>query len=356
MSHRNPRNANQWRPLAFLAILLATASALGKEDDPLARRASWQAPEASGVRDQVLGWLATLDKPADALERARSAWQDAPNPTPAQNVGRLVESLRAFDPRVEELVIRCGGPWRPDMEPLVDVLADESLPTWVRGNLRLYYGQWLANEQLYRELQEVLGSVTVGDVFDPAALLFFQGVAQHRQLKRDECLGTLAKLLENETTVPTRYAKVAKLMQADMLPLKPDSLDEISRMMDSIQVTLGHGRAGKLVRTEEEDVIKKLDKLIEKLEEQANSSSSQSSSSSGNPGSGPSQPMQDSMPAEQKGPGNVNPKDLGSNTDWGNLPPKEREEALQQLGRDLPSHYRDVIEEYFRKLAREKEE
>ncbi len=40
-------------------------------------------------------------------------------------------------------------------------------------------------------------------------------------------------------------------------------------------------------------------------------------------------------------------------TDWGNLPPKEREEALQQLGKDLPSHYRDVIEEYFRKLARD---
>ena len=53
------------------------------------------------------------------------------------------------------------------------------------------------------------------------------------------------------------------------------------------------------------------------------------------------------------GAGNVDPKQLGTNIDWGNLPPQEREAALQELSKDLPSHYRDVIEEYFRKLARD---
>jgi hypothetical protein len=63
--------------------------------------------------------------------------------------------------------------------------------------------------------------------------------------------------------------------------------------------------------------------------------------------------MEDSQAASNSGPGNVDPKKLGSDSDWGNLPPKERGEALQQLAKDLPSHYREVIEEYFRKLARE---
>ncbi len=62
------------------------------------------------------------------------------------------------------------------------------------------------------------------------------------------------------------------------------------------------------------------------------------------------------MPAGGTGPGDVAPKQLGTETDWGNLPPKQREEALQQLSKDLPSHYRDVIEEYFRKLARDGEQ
>ncbi len=56
-----------------------------------------------------------------------------------------------------------------------------------------------------------------------------------------------------------------------------------------------------------------------------------------------------------KGPGKVDPKSIGTKAGWGNLPPKERQEALQQIGKDLPAHYREVIEEYFRKLAREGE-
>jgi hypothetical protein len=30
---------------------------------------------------------------------------------------------------------------------------------------------------------------------------------------------------------------------------------------------------------------------------------------------------------------------------------KDREQALQEVGREFPSHYREVIEEYFRQLA-----
>jgi hypothetical protein len=49
----------------------------------------------------------------------------------------------------------------------------------------------------------------------------------------------------------------------------------------------------------------------------------------------------------------VDQKPTGKTAGWGNLPPKEREEALQQMSKDLPAHYRELIEEYFRKLARD---
>ncbi len=54
-----------------------------------------------------------------------------------------------------------------------------------------------------------------------------------------------------------------------------------------------------------------------------------------------------------KGPGEVTQRKVGSQSGWGNLPPRQREEAMQQIGRQFPSHYRDVIEQYFRKLATE---
>jgi len=63
--------------------------------------------------------------------------------------------------------------------------------------------------------------------------------------------------------------------------------------------------------------------------------------------------MEDSKAAGGSGPGEVEQRDTGSAKDWGDLPPKQRQEALQQIGKGLPSHYRQVIEEYFRKLARD---
>jgi hypothetical protein len=36
---------------------------------------------------------------------------------------------------------------------------------------------------------------------------------------------------------------------------------------------------------------------------------------------------------------------------WGQLPPKDQVKALQELTRDMPPKHRDVILEYFRKLA-----
>ena len=63
--------------------------------------------------------------------------------------------------------------------------------------------------------------------------------------------------------------------------------------------------------------------------------------------------MQDSMPGGGTGPGDVDSKQLANKRRWGDLPPKERQEALQQLGKEYPSHYRSVIEEYFLKLAQD---
>ena len=61
--------------------------------------------------------------------------------------------------------------------------------------------------------------------------------------------------------------------------------------------------------------------------------------------------MDDSRLADGKGPGDVTPRDIGDSGGWGNLPPHQREEALQQIGREYPAHYREAIEQYFKRLA-----
>ena len=120
------------------------------------------------------------------------------------------------------------------------------MPSRATGNnLKLLYGRWLAQHEYYDESLALIGELNPEDVVDPASLLFYQGVGHQRLLDKDPCLSALDKLLENEGEIPQRYETVAQLMQADLKPLKTDSLNEVSRLMDDIERRLGFGRAGK---------------------------------------------------------------------------------------------------------------
>jgi hypothetical protein len=156
--------------------------------------------------------------------------------------------------------------------------------------------------------------------------------------------------LQRQDGLPTRYQKLADLMQHDLSGLEDDSLDHISRRMSDVRRRLAKGRTGERVQVVEKGVIESLDKLIKQLEEEA-AKQAQQCNSSGQ--AQPSAPMQDSQIAELKGPGKVDRKDVGHKSDWGNMNDKDREKALQEIGREFPSHYREVIEEYFRRLAAE---
>ena len=320
--------------------------------DELAKRASWTPPSAAEVKGQVLAWVAT-QKPDEATQKEVDArWADETLPQTGVGLLEHVALTIAFvDPEVRPIVELCRGVAPRRLSLPVETLIDESRDPFERSNLRLYYAQWLTQHALYDEALEQLDGLTYKDVVDPASLLFYQSVVHHRLLNKDGCLLSLNLLLENEADIPRRYLSVAKLMEADIKPLEKDSLDEVSRLMDDIQRRLNFGRAGTRVRDEEEDVIAKLDKMIEDLEKQRQQA--QQASGNANGTLQPSKPADDSNAMGGKGPGNVDQKQLKNEAGWGNLPPKERQEALQQISKDLPAHFRDVIEEYFRKLARE---
>lgn len=66
--------------------------------------------------------------------------------------------------------------------------------------------------------------------------------------------------------------------------------------------------------------------------------------------------MEDSRIARGRGTGEVRKRDLTPGESWGNLPPHDRERALQQIGREFPPHYREAIEQYFKRLSTGAEE
>ena len=335
--------------MAAWALALSAASALAQVDD----RASWSAPTTADVKASVDDYLAM--RSADEATRLKVSllWPDeAEMLDGGQLLDRLAASLAAADPAALEVVQLCEQPRKLPPPPKPALLDDETQPPLVRNNLRLLYGRWLAQQDFVDEALEAMTGLAPTDVVDPATLLFYQAVGHHRLLNKDECLTTVSKLLENEETLPRRYATLARLMQADMKPLKEDSLDEIARLMEDVRRRLDLARAGKKVRDQEDEIVAKLDKMIEEMEEQQRQQQQQQASGSSS-GSRPSSPMQDSTPGQLKGPGEVDPKNIGKKDDWGNLPPLERQQVMQQIGRELPAHFRETIEEYFKRLAQD---
>ena len=333
-----------------LAATILCATGAARAQDELTKRATWSIPATADVKARLDDYLAgkTLDEAAKL--KIEALWPDEAQPVDnAELLDRLTASLAVVEPKAAEVVAAVRAGAVPATQPKFAGLSDEKLPPLVRDNLRLLVARWFAQHDLVDESLEILKDTSTDHVADPATLLFYQAMGQHRLLKKEECLAAVTKLLEREAELPRRFATLARLMEADIKPLKVDSLDEIARLMDDIRRRLALARAGKVVRDEEDSVVAKLEKMIEELEKQRQQQ--QQSGNSG--GSQPSNPLQDSQAAQLKGPGEVDPRNLGKKEGWGNLPPKQRQEVMQQIGRELPAHFRETIEEYFKRLAQD---
>ena len=335
----------------FLRLPTAHSADLGNLD--LAKPPAIEPPPAERVREQALAWL--TDRKADEATRQATEriWQD--DGRYLSSLDRLAQTFALADERARSLASLCSNPrTQGPLAPQEWLKADE-LPPFERDNLRLFYGQWLAQQRYYDEALAQLGGLDAGRVVDPASLLFYQAVVYHRLLDKEHGLKVIHDLLTNVSGVPRRYRSVAELMQSDLTALKDESLDHVSRQMEDIRRRLGLGRAGEKVRQVEDDVIAALDKMIKEAEDRQQQQQQQSDSQPSG-GAAPRQAMPDSRIARMHGKGEVDRRRLGNTSGWGDLPPKQREEALQQIGKEFPSHYRDAIEQYFRKLAAETEE
>lgn len=327
------------------ASLVLLISAAGAE-----REATWERPQSREVQATLAAWIDQVQPDALLREAFAKLWADQGESL--DEVGlleRVVKSAALADPRARRLLEDCR---HPRSSPLIHEptwLLDPQLPPLAACNLRLYYGRYLAQESYYDEALHQIGELEPEQVVAPTTLLFYQAVVHHRLLDRERGLQAI-ELLQGVEQGPQRYAAVARLMQEDLVELEDESLDHIARRMDDIRRRLGLGRAGPKVRQVEDGVIASLDKMIKELEDRQQQ---QQSGGGGGGSNQPSTPATESRILSGKGPGEVVKKDIGSGSGWGNLPPKEREEAMQQVGREFPAHYRETIEQYFRKLASE---
>jgi len=310
-----------------------------------------KAPTADAARAQAEAWLQSVGKPADA---AKAVW-DSDKPL----LDRVADTLTLGDPAAAQLLAEARDPVAPAPKVVPAVLRDAKLPAFYRNNLALAYAKALSGKRVYEEALDALKAAVPEQTVDPAAYYFHKAVAEHALMQKREASQSIARLLDDVAECPERYKMVATLMFLDMQSWKddPKDLTNIAKLMDNSERRLDLGRPGPKTQEIQKKIVFRLDELIKDIENQMkNGGQCQCPGGSQQPGQGsnqPNAPMPDSHIATNSGPGVVDQKKLQNlAANWGKLPEKERAKAMMELTKDLPPRYREVIENYFKTLAR----
>jgi len=326
--------------LVWLVMAAWPVAAAGTTAAAVEPAASWTQPAPDDVRRRAAEWLAR-QAPGRA-SAAATAWDAVVSGGTGDVLDATLAVVELGDPRVTGLRRAaetggdCAAAW----------LDDPAVAPFARDAVKLWLGRQLVRHERFDEAHPVLAAVAVAAAIDPAALLFHRAACEHWLLETDAARGSLDTLLERAGAIPARYERLARLLQADLEGLEDDSLDHVSRRMRDVTRRLGQGLAGPATRRLQDGVVESLDRMIRGLEDQASGAAGAAAQAGHAPGGG-----QAPRGGGGGAAGEVRRRDSGSDTDWGSLPPHAREEALQQIGREFPPHYREAIEQYFKRLA-----
>lgn len=276
--------------------------------------------------------------------------------------GGVLDAVAAGWASVDERVARIVGPslpdpWRFGQAKKIDDRGIGSPPAWTRDdgitpflrlNLVTFVGRELSRRRQLDEAAEWFSFVPPTDasfLVDPATHYFHEAVVRHGLQQGPATLAAIDRLL-SVRPVPERYRGTAELLRLTVQTLEKEKLSGIAHDMRDLARRLELGHTDQRLQAIEKDVVSRLDKIITEIEKKS------SSASSGGIPSGSPALNSNRTPGDSSGVADSKKKPGGN--PWGNLPEKQRDAALQDIGRDFPAHYRDAIEEYFRVLATEK--
>jgi hypothetical protein len=157
-------------------------------------------------------------------------------------------------------------------------------------------------------------------------------------------------------------------MLQELLTRQPDGLGEVSDLMVYAGRRLSNGEPGKPVQVKQDRAVELLTKLIQEAEQREQQQKSTGCKECGGKGckkcrgGTPKGIGQPGSPANQSllpgGKGQIGSLDQSPNVkpgdEWGKMRPEERERILQSLRKNFPSRYRQLVEQYYKQLAKEK--
>lgn len=352
--------------LALLACsLLSNVSVASTAEEP-GTFARLQALSPDQAEMQAREWLQSQRPltPTDQKELDR-LWSTKEKTV----LDRVIGTFALAQPEAQSLLERAADPDSPAPTSLPSLLTDKKQSRFFRANLGLAYAERLSLRRIYEQSLDVLSGFSPKDVVDPSAYLFHKAVAEHALLKKREALRSLAQLLDDVLDAPERYRNVGAIMVFDITRWGGtdlgSELDHVRRLMQQVERRLDLSRGGKKTQGIQEEVVKRLSDIIARLEAETDGPGTPRPPGPGKPQPphpGPRKPGAIPDPRNPQDypvggttntPGQVDPVQMENLVkQWGKLPPRERARAMRELTRGYPPKYREVIEEYFRRLSR----
>jgi tetratricopeptide (TPR) repeat protein len=293
---------------------------------------SWLLSKAEGKSRPVLEELLSMPSKSDGEERLR----------------RIVSALAAVDSRAACLAEIWSAPPAEVYSACQNFCADNELPRTLRASVSTWGALWLVRAKLYDEAGQLLSQFEPEVSLAPEVFVYCRAVVAYQLGDGVQAKEWAERLLRWQKNLPVRYCLVAELILEDSRRWENSPLRQVSQWMNDVARRLDLAREDPAALSQQDRILEAIDRLIEQASQNQRkmvvaSGGSQRSSA----------PAPDSLPLGGKGRGEVQSRSLGKFGSWGDLPPKEREEALQVFGREFPPHYRQAIEQYFRRLAEE---
>ncbi len=306
-------------------------------DKQQAFRANWE--EARAWLADRLGESPPADLPSELLD-------EIPPADPEDRLKALVEVVTIVNAISDERITLGLAGRDSSAAAWEEFLTGAPLPEVIRLSLAGWYALALVRHKHYDEALRILQKISPERTVAPEAVLYARAIAHFQLAEGAEAIAASRKLLEHQSPLPRRYQLVAEVVLAEASRWEKNTLREASQLMGDATRRLSFARPDPKLLPTQDRILSMLDELID----QANRSRKKTAATgSGNIRS--TSPAEETLPLGGKGPGEVAPRTLSGPSDWGSLPPKQREEALQTITQKFAPHYRQIIEQYFRRLA-----
>lgn len=201
------------------------------------------------------------------------------------------------------------------------------------------------------------------DAYTPAPhhLAFLRAFCQVHDLQYDQARASMQQFLSRYPDAPERLRVGASQILTELSNREPGRLGDVCDLLGYARRRISHGDTGERVILRQTEAVKLLEALIEEAEEQERNQQQGDGSGQGRGGSGaPQGNQQPGGPANRSSApegadriGELRKQRARPGEAWGKMPPKEREQILQTLQKQFPSQYRELLEQYYKQLAKD---